>query len=87
MPTTNIYWNKNINNSKIQMGEIMSIAVTAHNAEAQLTVTMSSVEVDQNAQATVDITVNGFTNLLGVVVVSYIGWLRKSASATGLASS
>ncbi|MFZ1752046.1 MAG: cohesin domain-containing protein, partial [Saprospiraceae bacterium] len=37
-----------------------------NNAEAQLTVSVSSVEVDQNAQATVNVAVNGFTSLVGV---------------------
>lgn len=50
---------------------------------SQLTVTMSSSEVEQNAQATVNVTVNGFTNLLGVQFsMNFDSTVLKFESAT-----
>jgi gliding motility-associated-like protein len=51
---------------KIFITILTSIFIFLNNADAQLTVSMSSVTVEQNTQASVDVTVNGFTNLLGV---------------------
>ncbi len=79
---------------KIFITILTSLIFFLNNAEAQLTVTMSSVEVDQNAQATVDITVNGFTNLLGVqfsinydsLILAYVNATNFSPALPGLSA-
>ncbi len=79
---------------KIFITLVACLFMLASESKAQLTVTMSSVTVDQNAQASVDITVSGFTNLLGVqfsmnfdsLVVGYANATNFTASLPGLSS-
>lgn len=64
-------------------------------ANGQLTVSMSSSEVEQNAEATVNVSVNGFTNLLGVqfsmnydsTVLQFVNATNFTAALPGLSSS
>jgi len=79
---------------KIFITLLTSLFFFLNNTNAQLTVTMSSVEVEQNTQASVDITVNGFTNLLGVqfsinydsLVLSYADATNFTGALPGLSS-
>ncbi len=65
------------------------------NADAQLTVSMSSSQVAPNTQASVDVTVSGFTNLLGVqfsinfdsLVLAYGNATNFSGTLPGLSAS
>ncbi|MBC7885313.1 MAG: gliding motility-associated C-terminal domain-containing protein [Saprospiraceae bacterium] len=64
------------------------------NINSQLTVNMSSVTVDQNEQASVDITVSGFTNLVGVqfsinfdsLVLQYVNATNFTPALPGLSA-
>lgn len=51
---------------KIFITFLAGIFLCLNYANAQLTVSMSSSEVDPGANATVDVTVNGFTNISGI---------------------
>lgn len=51
---------------KIFITLLTGIFLCLNYANAQLTVSMSSSQVNMGTQATVDVTVNGFTNILGV---------------------
>ena len=68
---------------KIFITILTSIFIFLNNADAQLTISLSNIEVDQNAQASVDVTVNGFTNLDGVQFsINYDSLILSFASAT-----
>lgn len=68
---------------KIFITLLTSIFLFLNNADAQLTISMSNIEVDQNAQASVDVTVNGFTNLDGVQFsINYDSLILSFANAT-----
>jgi gliding motility-associated-like protein len=80
---------------KIFLALFAACVMFVSKTNAQLTITMSSVEVDKNAQASVDVTVNGFTNLLGVqysinfdsTVLTYENATNFSAALPGLNAS
>jgi gliding motility-associated-like protein len=80
---------------KIFITFLTSLCFFMNYSNAQLTVTMSSVEVDPNTQASVDITVNGFTNIPGAqfsinfdsTVLSYINTTNFSPDLPGLSAS
>lgn len=68
---------------KIFITILTSIFIFLNNADAQLTISLSNIEVDENAQASVDVTVNGFTNLDGVQFsINYDSLILSFASAT-----
>ena len=68
---------------KIFITILTSIFIFLNNADAQLTISMSNIEVDENAQASVDVNVNGFTNLDGVQFsINYDSLILSFASAT-----
>ncbi|MBL0026199.1 MAG: hypothetical protein IPO98_14985 [Saprospiraceae bacterium] len=79
---------------KILITIFTGLFMLIQNAHGQMTLTMSNIEVDQNAQATVDVTVSGFTNLLGVqysinydsTILTFVNTTNFSASLPGLSS-
>ncbi len=79
---------------KIFITLIAGIFLSLNYSNAQLTVSMSSSEVDPGANATVDITVNGFTNLFSAqfsinydsLVLAYGDAINFSSSLPGLST-
>ena len=73
---------------------LTSIFIFLNNADAQLTISMSNIEVDPNAQASVDVTVNGFTNLDGIqfsinydsLILSFVNATNFSGALPGLSA-
>ncbi len=79
---------------KILLTLLTVFAFAIGGANGQLTVSMSSSEVEQNAEATVNVTVNGFTNLLGVqfsmnfdsTVLQFVNATNFTTALPGLSS-
>ena len=72
---------------KILITIFTGLVLFLQNAEGQLTLTMSNVEVDKDAQASVDVTVSGFTNLLGAQFsINYDSTLLTFANATNFSA-
>lgn len=77
---------------KIFITLIAGIFLSLNYINAQLTASMSSSEVDPGANATVNVTVNGFTNILGAqfsinydsLVLEYVDAINFNGSLPGL---